>query len=207
MKVEYKSGKLMLLSDCLSHMSNPATHKEDDSLNLQVLAIDHDEQFINLLDVKQALMEDPISILLGNLILNGWPNSCKELEEELKPYWIHRFNLLLLNSVILLGEDRIIVPSSLHEKFLTALHYTHQGIMKTLARARNTAYWPGLAHDVLKLCWECELCVEHHADPSISSSSHSKAYGPGFKYGVDIGEIDGYPHLVVVDYFSFAIFK
>ena len=24
--------------------------------------------------------------------------------------------------------------------------------MKTLARARNNAYWPGLAHDVLKLC-------------------------------------------------------
>ena len=146
---------------------------------------------------KQALMEDPVSILLGDLILNGWPNSCKDLEDELKPYWIHIFNLSLLNGVILLGEDQIVVPPSLREKFLTALHYTHQGITKTLARARNNAYWPGLAHDMLKLCQECEICVEDHADPSISSSSHSKAYGPGFKYGVDIGEIDGYPHLVV----------
>ena len=86
-------------------MSNPATCKEDESLNLQVTAIDHDEQCINLSDVKQALMEDPVSILLGDLILNGWPDSCKELENELKPYWIHRFNLSLLNSVILLEED------------------------------------------------------------------------------------------------------
>ena len=85
MKVEYKSGKPLLLSYCLSRMSNPATCKEDESLNLQVMAIDHDEQCINLLDVKQALMEDPFIILLGDLILNGWPISCKEMEEELKP--------------------------------------------------------------------------------------------------------------------------
>ena len=80
-------------------------------------------------------------------------------------------------------------------------------LQKTLARARNNAYWPGLAHDVLKLCQEYEICAEDHVDLSISSSSHSEAYGPEFKYGVDIGEIDGYPHLVVVDYFSFAIFE
>ena len=86
-------------------MSDPATRKEDESLNLQVMAIDHDEQCINLSDVKLTLMEDPVSILLGDLILNGWPNSCKELEDELKPYWIHRFNLSLLNDVILLGDD------------------------------------------------------------------------------------------------------
>ena len=73
--------------------------------------------------------------------------------------------------------------------------------------SKKHAYWPGLAHDVHKLCWECEICTKDHVDPSISSSSHSEAYGPGFKYSTGIGEIDGYPHLVVVDYFSFAIFE
>ena len=28
---------------------------------------------------------------VGDLILNGWLDSCKELDDELKPYWIHRF--------------------------------------------------------------------------------------------------------------------
>ena len=36
---------------------------------------------------------------------------------------------------------------------------------------------------------------------------HSEAFGPGFKYSADIGEVDGYPHLIVVDYYSFAVFK
>ena len=109
--------------------------------------------------------------------------------------------------MILLGEDCIVVPVSLCERFLTALHCTHQGITKTLARARSNAYWAGIAHDVLKLCRECEICAEDHVDPAISVTSHSEAFSPEFKYGADIGEIDGHPHLVVIDYYSFAIFE
>ena len=113
----------------------------------------------------------------------------------------------MLDGIILLGEDHIVVPIALCEKFLTALHYTHQGITKTLAHARNNAYWPGLAHNVLKLCRECEICAKDHADLSISVTTHSEAFGPGFKYGADVREIYGFPHLIVVDYYSFAIFE
>ena len=85
-------------------------------------------------------MEDSVSVLLGDLILNGWPDSCKDLDQELKPYWIYHFNLSIVDGIILLGEDCIVVPVALHENFLKALHYTHQGITKTLARVRNHVY-------------------------------------------------------------------
>ena len=163
--------------------------------------------FLTLSDVREALMEDPVSVLLGDLILNGWPNSCKDLDQELKPYWIHCFNLSIVGGIILLGEDHIVVPNQLCEQFLKALHYTHQGITKTLARARNHAYWPGIAHDVLQLCCECKICAEDHAYPSISNVSHADAHGPGFKYGADVGEINSHPHLVVIDYYSFTVFE
>ena len=152
-------------------------------------------------------MEDPISVLLGNLILNGWPDSYKDLDQELKPYWIHHFNLSIVDGIILLWEDHIVVPIALREQFLKALHYTHQGITKTLARARNHAYWPGIAQDVLKLCREYEICAEDHAYPSLSNISHADAHGPAFKYGADIGEIEGHPHLIVVNYYSFTVFE
>ena len=173
MDVQYKAGKHLLLSDCLSRLSNPATQEEDESLNLHVTSIESEDgdspspisNFVQY--VHDALMEDPISVLLGDLILNGWPDSCKDLDQELKPYWIHHFNLSIVDGIILLGEDCIVVPIALCEQFLKALHYTHQGITKTLARARNHAYWPGIAHDVLQLCHECEICAEDHAYPSL----------------------------------------
>ena len=99
------------------------------------------------------------------------------------------------------------MPVALHDDFLKALHYTHQGITKTLARARNYVYWPGIAHDVLQLCCECEICTEDHAYPGIPNVHHADAHGPAFKYGADIGEIDGHPHLIVINYYSFTVFE
>ena len=48
----------------------------------------------------------------------------------------------------------------------------------------------------LKLCRECEICAEDHADPAISVTFHSEAFNPGLKYGADIGKIDRHPHLI-----------
>ena len=125
--------------------------EEDESVNLHVMAIESEDGDLNIVKVHEALMEDPVSVLLGDLILNAWPESCKDFDQELKPYWIHCFNLSIVDGIILLGEDCIVVPVSLCEQFLKALHYTHQGINKTLVRVRSHAYWPGIAHDVLQL--------------------------------------------------------
>ena len=211
MNMQYKAGKYLLLSDCCSRLSNPATQEEDESLNLHVMSIESEENdslpLLSLASVHEALMEDPASVLLGDLILNGWPDSCKNLDQELKLYWVHHFNLSITDGIIMLGEDHIVVPVALHDNFLKALHYTHQGITKTLARARNHVYWPGIAHDVLQLCHECEICAEDHTYPSISNVHHADAHRPGFKYGADVGKIDSHPHLVVIDYYSFTVFE
>ena len=209
MIVQYKAGKYLLLSDCLSRLSNPATQEEDESLDLHVTSIESEENdsFLSLASVCEALMEDPVSVLLGDLILNGWPDSCKDLDQELKPYWVHHLNLSITDGIIMLGEDCIVVPAALCDNFLKVLHYTHQGITKTLARTRNHVYWPGIAHDVLQLCCECEICAEDHAYPSISNINHVDGHRPGFKYGADVGKIDSHPHSVVIDYYSFTVFE
>ena len=58
MKVEYKAGKYLLLSDCLSRLSDPATQEEDESLNLHVTSIESEEADLSLASVHEALMED-----------------------------------------------------------------------------------------------------------------------------------------------------
>ena len=37
--------------------------------------------------------------------------------------------------------------------------------------------------------------------------NHADAHRPAVKYGADIGEIEGHPHLIVVDYYSFTVFE
>ena len=43
MDVQYKEGKHLLLCDCLSRLSNPATQEEDESLNLHVTSIESED--------------------------------------------------------------------------------------------------------------------------------------------------------------------
>ena len=43
MNVQYKAGKHLLLSDCLSRLSDPATQEEGESLNLHVMSIESEE--------------------------------------------------------------------------------------------------------------------------------------------------------------------
>ena len=70
MKVQYKAGKHLLLSDCLSRLSNPTSQEEDESLNLHVTSITEVEAedgslpLLMLSKVHDALMEDPISIFI-----------------------------------------------------------------------------------------------------------------------------------------------
>ena len=138
-----------------------------------------------------------------------WPDSSKDLDvQELKPYWIHRFNLSIIDGIILLGEDCIVVPVTLREQIFEGSTFIPiKELLKLLPRARSHAYWPGIAHHVLKLCRECEICAEDHAYPSLSNVNHADAHGPAFKYGADIREINGCPHLIVVDYYSFTVFE
>ena len=69
MNVEYKAGTFLLLSDCLSGLSNPATQEEDESLNLHVTSIESEESNLNLAEVCDALVNDPVSVLFGRFDL------------------------------------------------------------------------------------------------------------------------------------------
>ena len=55
MKVQYKAGKHLLLSDCLSRLSNPASQEEDESLNLHVTSIEsEDGEFFTILNLVKC---------------------------------------------------------------------------------------------------------------------------------------------------------
>ena len=57
MNVQYKAGKHLLLSDCLSRLSDPATQEEDESLNLHVMSIESEENdsFLSLASMCMKL--------------------------------------------------------------------------------------------------------------------------------------------------------
>ena len=132
---------------------------------------------------------------LARVIQNGWPDQCAAVDQELYPYWIHRWNMSIIDGVLMNGI-RIVIQSSLKDEYLRCLHTGHFGISKCWARAKSTVYWPGIDKDITNLIGQCDTCKQvQHAPPSYDEHSVEACY-PAHIYGSDIASIDGKPHVV-----------
>ena len=64
---------------------------------------------------------------------------------------------------------QLVIPSSLQEEILQDLHAGafggHLGAEKTLAKAKERFYWPGMHHDISAWCRTCSTCATRKSAP------------------------------------------
>ena len=70
--------------------------------------------------------DDNMNNLL-HLIESGLPESRQEFPEQLCDYFQYREHLHTIDGVIIY-KDRVVIPPSLHQDILSALHAAHQGV-------------------------------------------------------------------------------
>ena len=97
-----------------------------------------------------------------SFVLQGWPDSCDS--EELKPYWMRKFELSTQQGCLLWG-NRVIVPPSLQQKVLQQLHDSHVGISRMKSLGRMFVWWPGLDQEIEELVSKCDICQRSRASP------------------------------------------
>ncbi|CAK1597674.1 unnamed protein product [Parnassius mnemosyne] len=95
--------------------------------------------------IASATKRDRTLSRVSHYVLSGWPD--RVTDSELRPYWLHRSELSFHEECILFG-CRVVVPPSLREPCLGALHKTHAGVVQTNALARSYVWWPQLNHDI-----------------------------------------------------------
>ena len=59
-------------------------------------------------------------------------------------YWNHRDELSVDDGIIFRGQT-LIVPRRLRAEILLQVHKGHLGITKTLERAKDSLFWPGMS--------------------------------------------------------------
>ena len=208
MDVHYITLKHIPIADCLSRLVLNATAVEDESLNLQIADLGVENIRIDWANIRHFSMNDPTLVHLVRIIQFGWPKNSTELPNDVKPFYQHRYELHIVDGVIFF-HNRIVVPISLRRQFLNKLHDSHLGIAKTKLMARTLVYLPRWNEDIDKLCAECSVCHENQNMPANIPKFQVKAMYPGQIYVVDVADIgQGHgQHLVLVDYFSCAIFE
>ena len=69
---------------------------------------------------------------MKHTILNGWPQTQKDLPNDIKTYWKWRHELAVEAGVIFRGRQ-IMIPPKLQSE-MNGLHQGHQGIEKKISQ-------------------------------------------------------------------------
>ena len=86
---------------------------------------------------------------------------------------------------------------------LKDLHASHQGIIKTVERAKTALYWPGMQTQITDLIEACSICQENRSanqkEPLVQQEVPAF---PHQKVGSDLFSVGGKDYLIAVDYYS-----
>ena len=203
--VIHKSGKDIPVSDFLSRSSLPDTFENlSAGLDLHVHAV-LQQLFVTdkwLEAVQQAILQDRQMQALQNMIVQGWPETRSSCEQSVLEYWNHRDELSIEEGLIFRGQ-KIVNPKPLRAEMLKQVHTGHLGVTKTLERAKDNIFWPGMAKEIQEYVLHCEVCLTHRdSNAKESLMPHEVPQGPYQKLGSDIFSFEGKNYLLTSCYYS-----
>ena len=203
LKVTYKPGKEMFISDCLSRAYLNETEEDLDSQELTInlltylpVSKEKREQF------QRETANDPEMKELNKLVAHGWPEKQTLLSPDMQPYWSFRDEITSVEGMLFKGH-KLIVPKSVRPEMLNLIHEGHLGIVKSKSRARETLFWPGMPGEIEQKVSQCEICAQYQnknaKEPLIKTEIPSR---PWEKISVDLFQFQGNNYLLTIDRFS-----
>ena len=145
-----------------------------------------------------------------HVIVNGWPETFKELAPALKPYFTFREELTVESGMVL-KDTRIVIPKKMRKRILNQLHEGHLGENKCQAKAAQTVYWPNISNDIAQFvlnCLTCLKCSNQKHKHTTNPLGQEVPIIPWTKLGSDLFSLNGNNYLLIVDYTSrFPIVK
>ena len=92
--------------------------------------------------------------------MSGWPETRSQVSAKLQEVWNYRDELTVSRGLVLKGQ-KIFVPKRLREEMLERLHVGHLGICKTLMKARDVLFWPGMGAEITEKVKKCPASLEN----------------------------------------------
>ena len=152
--------------------------------------------------VREATASDSILQRLQLLINEGFPDDCRQLTADIRPYHRMSASLCIVDGVVLTG-NRIIIPAALRPGILEALHAAHQGVSAMCARAADSVYWPNISVDIQRIRDHCTHC--HRVAKSNAMQPPSEIIPPEYpfqKVCADYFTYNNHDYVVIVDRYS-----
>ena len=146
MTIKYRPGRDMLVTDAMLRL--PSNRHEHIDLDIKVTFV----QFScdKLSQLQQETKKDNDLSTLREFIVDGWPDSMKEMPTQLRQYWSYWDELSVENGMQLKCE-RTVIPRTMQQDILQQIHAGYQGAEKCKLRARSCVLWASMNTDIDKV--------------------------------------------------------
>ena len=203
--VEYQPGIHNYFADAVSrHPTSPSQEEEDnEELIVSSIAADmHQFSAVTWDMVHSESAKDPAICMLAKCVKDGFPSKKCEMSPEISEFWEYRHGLSL-SDVVVLYNDRIVVPAKLRAKVLVNLHSAHQGITGMSLRALSAIFWPGITSDIDASRNRCRTCHQNApTQPRLPPKQPELPTAPFEQVCADFFKLSGHYYLVLVDRLS-----
>lgn len=219
LKVEYKPGPQMHISDTLSRASLPSqkvTHDTPAYTICQAVAERafqaelanismEDDLFVSderLQKIRVETSKDFTLQTLMSVVLKGWPQDKVDVPSCITEYWSYRDEIATQNGLVFRGT-RLIIPTSLRPELVARAHASHMGVQYTTNTAKEIMYWPSMHADLTEAVRHCQICQEvQPANTKEPLMTYPLPQSPWQVVASDCLEINGQYYCVFVDTYS-----
>lgn len=203
--VQYVRGKDIPISDYLSrHSVNDTYPTLIDGLDTHVHSV---KKQLSVTDrrleiIRQAIRDDREMKILTRHILEGWPNSRSDCDPAVTHLWNHRDELSFEDDLIFRGQT-LLIPKSLQPELIKQVHTGHLGVTKTVQRARDCLFWPGMQKQITEHVLQCPVCLTHRdsnaREPMVTSEFPDRPYQI---LSTDLFHFDNKDYMLTIDHYS-----
>ena len=207
-RISYLPGDTNDIADCLSRYPSSTVNvieMLDDDEGEMVAAIQNEcKKLLSLTweRIREATAVDKQLQELMRMTMEGFPNERDEAVKLIGDYWKIRDAVYIQDGVVLY-KDRIIVPQSLRQEALSALHAANQGVTSMASLAQGAVYWPGITEELVKTRQGCRTCNrEAPSQPKTPPSDPEIPSTPFECVVADYADVAGSHYLITGDRLS-----
>lgn len=157
MSIVYTPGKEMLVADCLSRAQLPDQTESADLVGVihrvtrEVCLSEDNYKFY-----REIIQKDEKYMRICKYVQTNCP-AYHQLDDLSQLFQKCKDELHVENE-LLFKDHKLVIPTEMQAKMCRWLHAPHLGIEKTLARARQHYFWPGMSEQIRQLVSQCTVC-------------------------------------------------